>query len=172
MAPRAKYDWASVDWSLHSEDIARQLGAPLWTVVSYRSKQGMPKAQRRPRPQSALDKIAAHARTPERRAQSRATQPIATAAAKASPLAGRGVGNIHAKRWQLIAPDGTVYIVVNLYEFVRQNTHLFAEADVEWKRTGGKRGTGGEWCNATAGLLNIKAGRAKSWKGWRLIGSA
>lgn len=168
MAPPTKYDWARVDWSQPSDVIARQIGAPLWTVISYRSKNKMPMAKPRPRPQSALDKIAAHARTPERRAKARATQPIATAAAKASPLAGRGVGNIHAKRWQLLAPDGAVHIVVNLYEFVRANAHLFAEADVTWKRTGGRRGTGGEWCNATAGILNIKAGRAKSWKGWRL----
>ena len=76
---------------------------------------------------------------------------------------------MHAVEWRLQGPDGTAYVVRNLYEFVRANAHLFAPADVEWKRTGGKRGTGGEWCNATAGILNIKGGRAKSWKGWRLI---
>lgn len=170
MSAKAKYDWASVDWSQHSDDIARQIGAPVWTVISYRSRHKMPKAKRRPRPQSALDKIAEATRQPARRAMTRAIQPLATAAAKISPLSGRGIDNVHAKRWQLISPGRQIYIITNLYEFVRSNAHLFAAEDTRWKRTGGKRGTGGEWCNATAGIISIKSGRTKTWKGWRLAG--
>jgi hypothetical protein len=93
----------------------------------------------------------------------------ATEAAKRSPLAGRSPRNVHALDWHLIAPDGTHHHCRNLYHFVREHPHLFAAADRAWKRTGGKRGTGGEWCNATAGLLNVRAGKSRAWKGWQVI---
>ena len=65
---------------------------------------------------------------------------MATEAARKSPLAGKCESNIHAKEWVLIAPDGQVYRVRNLYNFVRENTHLFAPVDTIWKRRGGKEG--------------------------------
>jgi len=97
----------------------------------------------------------------------RNTDPTAaTEAAKRSLRAGRGEGNVHARTWRIVSPTGDAYTATNLYEFVRAHCALFAAADVLWKRTGGKRGTGGEYCNATAGLLNVAHGRARAWKGW------
>ena len=93
----------------------------------------------------------------------------ATEGAKRSLKAGRGEGNIHAKEWSLIAPDGTIYKIINLQHFVRTHPGLFEEADVAWKRIGGKRGTGGEYCNATAGLSNVRQGKSRAWKGWSLL---
>jgi len=158
-------DWAALDWRKPNAQLAAETGATLLTVIKRRTEFGHPADHigwKRP-------DTAENNRRPERRAQAARSQPVATAAAKISPVAGRGEANVHAVEWRLQGPDGTAYVVRNLYEFVRANAHLFAPSDVEWKRTGGKRGTGGEWCNATAGILNIKGGRAKSWKGWRLI---
>ncbi|EQA11067.1 hypothetical protein [Glaesserella parasuis] len=45
---------------------------------------------------------------------------------------------------------------------------MFNPSNVKWKRQGGKRGTGGEYCNVTAGLLNVASGKTKSWKGWHI----
>lgn len=92
----------------------------------------------------------------------------ATEAAKKSVNAGRGEGNVHAKQWRIVAPDETAYEIVNLQHFVRTHPELFEPGDVIWKRTGGKRGTGGEYCNATAGLSNVRQGKSKAWKGWSL----
>jgi hypothetical protein len=90
-------------------------------------------------------------------------------AAKVSPKSGRGETNVHAMDWTLVSPNGDVYRCHNLHEFVRRHPELFSDADVVWKRVGGKRGTGGEYCNATSGFSMIRGGRAKSWKGWTLL---
>lgn len=160
--PSLGIDWAALDWRKSSAQIAQETGASVLTVIKRRTQYGYPSMVRATR----RDKGSAK---PHSAQYARRTQHLATEAAKASPAAGRGEANVHAVEWRLQGPDGTAYVVRNLYEFVRANAHLFSPADVEWKRTGGKRGTGGEWCNATAGILNIKGGRAKSWKGWRLI---
>ncbi|MDA8521965.1 hypothetical protein [Acidovorax sp. NCPPB 4044] len=143
-------------------EIARKTGAAISTVVKQRTEVGMPSTAPRARRSDAG--------IPQPRSipLGKAAQPFATAAAKASPRAGRGPENVHAVDWVLVSPAGERHEVRNLYDFVRSNPSLFSDADVTWKRTGGKRGTGGEWCNATAGILNIKGGRAKSWKGWTL----
>lgn len=157
------FDWDSVDWTLPNQIIASQIGRAVATVAAKRvdlGKSGLaPQMPRR-------DKGTKRPRC--RRPNTEEAQRMATAAAQNSPLAGKRESNIHAKEWVLIAPDGQVYRVRNLYNFVRENTHLFAPVDTIWKRRGGKRGTGGEYCNATAGLANIKGGKAKSWKGWKL----
>lgn len=159
---RKAFDWASVDWDLPNVEIARKLGASVNTVAKRRTTHGHPHTS----PRKQRSDIGAS--RPHSIPLAKAVQPIATAAAKASLKAGRGVSNVHAVEWVLLSPTGEQHTIRNLYEFVRSNTHLFAAADVVWKRTGGRRGTGGEWCNATAGILNIKGGRAKSWKGWTL----
>ena len=154
--------WSRVDWHKSNAELAKELGSTVSTVTKRRTQFGHPSSAPRAvyknkgRPQAHSAALA------------RATQPLATEAAKKSPTAGRGESNKRAVDWVLISPGGERIEVRNLYEFVRANPQHFSPADVEWKRTGGKRGTGGEWCNATAGLLNIKGGRAKSWKGWRL----
>jgi hypothetical protein len=157
-------DWSAVDWRKPNELIALETGAAITTVIKRRTTDGHPADHV---PWLRLD-MAKSNRRPERRRRSAEIQPLATAAAKESPLSGRHAENVHAMEWRLVAPNGTEYKVRNLYEFVRANTDLFSEVDVIWKRTGGKRGMGGEWCNATAGIFNIKGGRAKSWKGWTL----
>ena len=92
----------------------------------------------------------------------------ATEAALSSPLAGRAETNIHAKEWALIDPACKRRDIRNLHHFIRCNPDLFEEEDRTWKRQGGKRGTGGEYCNASAGLQAVRSGRAKTWKGWSL----
>ncbi len=157
-------DWAALDWRKSNAVIAAETGASVHTVVHRRTSHGYP-AERQPWTRPDLGEVN---RRPERRANSARMQPLATVAAKDSPASGRGVLNVHAVDWVLVSPNGDRHQVRNLYEFVRANPGLFADADVVWKRTGGARGTGGEWCNATAGILNIKGGRAKTWKGWTL----
>ena len=157
-------DWSALDWSKSNAVIAAEVGSTLNTVAKRRTQYGMPMAA----PGWKRPDLAAINRRPERRAQAARNQPAATAAAQQSPAAGRGPANVHAVDWLLVSPSGERYQVRNLYDFVRSHAALFADGDVVWKRTGGERGKGGEWCNATAGILNIKGGRAKSWKGWTL----
>lgn len=158
---RAKYDWEAVNWRLSNREIAAFLACPYDTVAAKRHKLGVGKADN---PARRSDKgISKTTFTPPPEQQQKATE-----AARKSLLAGKYETNIHACDWVLISPDGQVYRARNLYHFVRENKHLFAPKDVIWKRQSGKRGTGGEYCNATAGLLNIKSGKTKGWKGWKL----
>lgn len=158
---RKAIDWSAVDWSKSSAVLAAELGVDITTVSRHRKTSGHPPL----RLLGVRPHLAELNRRPERRAAAAQIQPIATAAAKKSAKAGKGAQNIRAVEWVLISPAGTRYAVRNLYHFVRTHEDLFARADVTWKRNGRSVG---EWCNATAGILNIKGGRAKSWKGWRL----
>jgi len=161
--------WATIDWTKPNRQIAAETGKAYDTVAQRRvalGKSGMA-LQRSPR--KDLQQLIARLQSPEMREKSKQIQPIATQAAKASPKAGRGINNVHAEDWHLLSPTGDSYKIRNLYEFVRTHTHLFTPDDVAWKRQGGARGTGGEYCNATAGILNIKGGKAKSWKGWKMM---
>jgi len=157
-------DWDAVDWTQPNRVIAAWLGRAENTVAKIRMRLG--KSGKAAVRMTRCDK---GCKKPQCRPPNvEEAQIMATAAAKESPKAGKAESNVHAKEWVLIAPDGMVYRIRNLYHFVRTHQHLFAPDDVEWKRQGGKRGSGGEYCNATAGLQNIKGGKAKTWKGWKL----
>lgn len=161
MAAKKGIDWSDVDWSLSYSEIARRVGVTPQAVWVAAQKRKPPKTKRGP----YRDTDARCARLARVRNRDNAA---ATKAAKKSPRAKRGIHNVHAKRWVMIDPEGRIHNIRNLYHFVRRHPELFAPADVVWKRTGGKRGSGGEYCNATAGLFNVRAGKSRCWKGWTL----
>lgn len=158
-------DWDKVDWTKSNRQIAAELGRAYNTVAQMRCKLGQSgKAKERA---TRTDKgVSRTTYIPPPSQQKHATEQ-----ARKSPKSGKFESNIHAKKWQVVSPDNQVFIVKNLYQFVRDNPHLFNPLDIVFKRQGGKRGTGGEYCNATAGLLNVSNKRQRKWKGWdcRLI---
>lgn len=153
-------DWDNVDWTRDNATIAAAIGRSYNTVAKKRielGKTGL--APRRPR-------ILAKPCYPNMARKDGRGQKAAVAAAQASQIAGKTETNCHAKRWRITSPTGEQYEFANLYYFIRSHTHLFAPADTEWKRQGGKRGTGGEYCNAANGL-QCAARKRKTWKGGR-----
>lgn len=152
-------DWQNVDWSKTNKQLAIELGKAYNTVAKNRYKlghSGEAKA-REPKSNKGLS-------NPKMR-HGRINQPKATEAAKISLKSGKFETNIHAKKWRIISPSNQIFIVRNLYQFVRDNGDLFLPKDVIFKRQGGKRGTGGEYCNATQGLRQA-ASSGRAWKGW------
>ena len=165
-----RFDWESVDWAMSNDDIAKHLNCSIWTAIKWRTKIGARATNIKPR--SDINRLVERMQSAEMRNKARLNQPIATAAAKISPKSGKGTSNIHAKHWRIVSPAGDSYEFDNLHHFIRTNPHLFNEKDVEWKRSGGKRGTGGEYCNASAGLSNIASGKTKKWKQWAFFTEA
>jgi len=154
--------WRQVDWSKDNKQLAKELGKSHDTVAKKRWLLKAVKADSRAT-------YSNKGKSNPNLSHGAVNQPLATEGAKSSVKSGRFDTNIHAKNWVLVSPDDKTYRATNLHHFVRENPHLFNESDVTWKRKGGKRGTGGEYCNATAGLSNIRGGKTEAWKGWRLI---
>ena len=73
--------------------------------------------------------------------------------------------NVHAKEWELVSPDNKVYRFKNLNQFLRDNSELFDEKDLNWKGGG---------CNAGRGLRTLfyltpdGKPRLQTWKGWHV----
>jgi endogenous inhibitor of DNA gyrase (YacG/DUF329 family) len=83
----------------------------------------------------------------------------------ANPLLAKGPHNQRAKIWRLRSPRGEIFAFRNLAEFIRSNSSLFDESDIQWRKQKG----GGETCRAYGGLCQL-ADRLKTpcggWKGW------
>ena len=152
-------DWHNVDWSKTNKQLAIELGKSYDTVAKHRYQLGHSGEAKEREPKSNKG-----VPNPKMR-HGRINQPKATETARKSLKSGKFETNIHAKKWHIVSPSNQIFIVRNLYQFVRDNSDLFLPKDVIFKRQGGKRGTGGEYCNATSGLL-YAAARGGSWKGW------
>lgn len=153
-------DWDSVDWTQDNATIAAAIGRSYNSVAKKRVSLGKTGLAPRRR------KVMAKPYYPNLARKDGRGQKAAVAAAKTSPIAGRTETNCHAKHWRITSPTGEQYEFANLYHFIRSHTRLFAAVDTEWKRQGGKRGTGGEYCNAANGL-QYAARTGKKWKGWQ-----
>lgn len=152
-------DWRNIDWSKTNKQLAIELGKSYNTVAKHRYLLGRSgeAATREPKSNKGLP-------NPNMR-HGKINQPKATAAAKSSRKSGKFESNIHAKKWRIVSPSNQIFIARNLYQFVRDNGDLFLQKDIIFKRQGGKRGTGGEYCNATSGLRQA-ASSGRAWKGW------
>lgn len=164
---KSKIEWSLIDWSKTTKEIAaltglrtnsiskkRRLLAPE-SIGKHRAEKDMSYLKGKP----YLDAVSKGGKK---------NQPLATEAAKKSVRGGKFETHHRAEKWLVVSPEKKHFEVTNLYNFVRENSELFKPGDVVWKRSGGKRGTGGEYCNATAGLLNVKSGKSSAWKGWSL----
>ena len=154
--------WDSVDWTKNNRQLAQELGKSYDTVAKKRwqLKQSGKAIKRAVRTDKGQKK--------PQMAHGAVNQPLATEAAKSSLKSGKFATNVHAKVWLITSPNNERFVVKNLYQFVRDNKHLFLAEDVVFKRQGGKRGTGGEYCNATSGLIYAASKRGRGrWKDWQ-----
>ncbi|OOF85159.1 hypothetical protein [Rodentibacter ratti] len=156
-----RIDWHSVDWTKNNRQLADELGKAYDTVAKKRWELGQSgKAKDRAvRVDKGVSKTTC--------VPSPQQQRYATEMAKISPKSGKFETNIHSKKYKITSPDNQVFVITNLYQFVRDNKGLFLPTDVIFKRQGGTRGTGGEYCNATSGLLYISKHKTRTWKGWK-----
>lgn len=164
------------DPSLRAVDIAKAAGVPVSHANYWRRKikaaqvdppaSAPPENTLKPFYDAYRAKLAASRRDHIARVRNNNTA-AATAAALASPKGARAPSNIHAKTWHLIDPSGVHHRITNLHHFVRTNPHLFEPEDTILRRQSSKRT--GEYCRATAGIQNLRAGKQREWKGWRYL---
>ena len=121
----SKVDWLSIDWTKNNRELAEELGKAYNTVAKKRYQLGESgKAKSRA---TRNDK---GIKNPNKAIGGKLSQPIATMAAKLSQKSGKFESNVHAKKWRITSPDNRVFIAINLYQFVRDNTALFLPGDV------------------------------------------
>jgi len=70
-----------------------------------------------------------------------------------SPKTGHFETHIHARSYLITAPDGTDYFCRNLRLWVDEHLHLLD-------------GTPDQAYN---GFMSVRAGRARTWRGWRVV---
>ncbi|WP_061799500.1 MucR family transcriptional regulator [Serratia ficaria] len=159
-------DWGSVDWSKSNKEIAASLGASYSAVKAMRRRLGVGPGKRAPMSNKGVKRNY----SPEHLALIKKNAEKMRLAALSSSKISRTEHNIHAKKWTLVSPDGEVYRVVNLHNFIRENTELFNPEDVVWKLNGEEAEEGSRlWCRASQGIRSIKQRSVESWKGWKLL---
>ena len=95
---------------------------------------------------------------------------------------GAKCGPNHARSISVVlkSPDGNVYHVTNVTNFVRENEDLFSQEDTTWKPAKKKSkvkdagympstSRGCMKCRASSGLLCICSGHRGSWKSWTVL---
>lgn len=162
MPRTTKTDWAAIDWRQPNMDIAAATGHTADYIKQRRVRHapGTVGQYWPPTRESSLAALAAH-RTPEMVARAAAA---AVQSVRKYPHRRKGPDQAAAREWVLQDPDGVIWRVRNLYEFVRTHSDLFEPGDTVWKRA---KGGSNEWCRATAGLGKLRHQRP-GWKGWTL----
>lgn len=135
-------------------------------------KRGMRKAHEegrlKPPPETTIQAMREGAKRPEVVAKRAA---LASNTMKGRPqrmdgLSAAAEHNARSKTYTVLTPDRITITFKNLSNFVRENTHLFAEEDVIWKPP--KKNP---WCKAQKGLSSLfKENKPQGqWKGWRPV---
>jgi len=106
-----------------------------------------------------------------------ASSGITREAVQATGRGAMGPLNARAKAYRITSPDGDVYEVIGIANFVRTHEHLFAPAKIEWTASEVLAGSGRprarpavqgvKQCRATKGLYGTVASSARTWFGWK-----
>lgn len=74
--------------------------------------------------------------------------------------------NARSKTYTVLTPSRVTLTFKNLSNFVRENSHLFADDDVIWRPPESH-----PWCRAQRGLYSLfkETKPVEQWKGWRAV---
>ena len=151
-------DWSQVDWHRPNRQIMEELDCSTWTVIDNRKKHA-PETVGKYRARYLFTDESKSRQLQQISKNGKKNQPKATAAASLSPKSGKFETNQFAKKWELIAPDGQHFMIVNLHHFVREHADLFSLSDVQWSKNG-------KYCKAIGGLMQAPKTKKGEWKGW------
>ncbi len=172
MQVRSRNDscWTSIDWTLSNTVIARENKCNVKTVAIWRDKAGRPRQHRlteqNKRVMAEGRKLAlAQGKYDEeytRKHADMAGHPHGNDDLISAGHLAHGEDHFLAGMHGIISPDGELFIVKNLEHFVRTNSELFDQEDVEVRR----KPNGKRYCKAASRLQDVSAGRRRQWKGW------
>lgn len=90
------------------------------------------------------------------------------AAAMQRPDAQRGEQHREAKKWVLVAPDGTVYRIINLLDWARKHAHWFDAVETDSDRERVAHNIRSGFCQIVLSMSGKRKKGIYTYKGWRL----
>lgn len=171
----ARIDWARVDWGKSNKEIAREIGSSQ-SYVSTKRRELAPHTLIKRLDYANVD----WSKTSKELAKElgRNTSYVAVLRHKYAPdtlyrnnIVG-GKSNRKSEPVKFISPNGDIFVVLNINQFVREHKELFAPNDIKERYVKSERSIK-KYTNASIALSTLKRGGCTNgaWKGWKLAES-
>lgn len=171
---KRKYNWAEIDWSQSTTQIARQLGCRIEYVSVNRKKYATSTIRERKNIDwSSVDWL----KSTKELAKELGVKGYNLSAARrkyAPETVGRKdlVLRTTSNRTELISPNGVILVMTSIKNFVMEHKDLFEPDDLVEKQVKTSTGYIKTYNNAVSKLSRLRCGRIREWKGWKLKGES
>lgn len=169
---KLKYNWAEIDWSQSTTQIARKLGCSLQCVSVKRRKYAPSTIRER----KNIDWLSVDwSKSTKELAKELGIKSYNLSAARrkyAPETVGRKdlVSRTALNRTELISPNGVILVMESIKNFVMEHKHLFDPDDLVEKQVKLSTGYIKTYNTAVNKLSRLRCGRIREWKGWKLKG--
>lgn len=169
---KPKYNWSEIDWSQSTTQIACKLGCSIEYVSVVRKKYAPSTIRERKK----IDWLSVDwSKSTKELAKELGIKSYNLSAARrkyAPETIGRKslVLRTPLNRTELISPNGVVLVMTSIKSFVIEHKDLFEPDDLAEKQVRTSTGYMKTYNTAVNKLSELRCGRIRKWKGWKLKG--